>query len=398
MRNDNELIYSGLPEWPPNARAYISFPERWRQSVLDIIENDSVRQNEADTGITHYIGGAGLEQGLGPYYKSRIFWELMNFSEFEVPDTWDTTTAFITGGIGYDMAVSQIHCFDTSNIHPWSLELTGKGAYFDESGDMDIYVTAEALDFITRNYPHTKRKSRTVEGLILVEVEDEVDGKKLKYQFHHIENCNLSPIAQCALLAPTNLHQVGVAVRGPSLDIVDVSGSLSQGPWDQTPPMHLIDKDNPLKQNRSRVVGGVLIYGLMTPLLLKKYDPQFKEIRSYMEKNLRDMRSEEKEIILEKYVKWNSRIPYMDCEDFLDTVAGNLGKLGLMPFLLDTALELQKEDIVSSLLYKTLLYAKYIGMPEAMDIDDEMLFRTYKEHRSQLLDIAQKIDWQKYRA
>lgn len=384
-----------------NERGRYWLPKPWRNSVSDIATKPDVTGNDYDSRKAIQLGSVPLETGLGSYWQSKTFQELMKHSESLYPWPWSKTTMFITGSIGSRMVSSLIHDPNMDTLYPWQLELTGAG---QDNYDIDIYLSTEMMQFAKKNFPYRETNSRTVRGLKLLEVTEKLGEQTLHFQFHFIDGVDLGPIAQAVLLAPSHLYSIGIAINGPIFAAIDPFGVFKRtknGEFvyhikNQPPPMHLIDLDNPLKQNLVRVLDGFMIYALMTPYINHQYFQEFTIIKNWIEATLLKLTWKDENVLLEKYCKHANRMPYMDILDTIDETPRRLALFGLMPKLLEIADRHNHQEALGHIVFETAWFTRSLGHPNAinMDIDENEIFDPIKQ-KPKILKIASEIEWNK---
>lgn len=401
MIKDVEKLSLVVPEVSEcyNSRSRLWIPKPWRKSVKDIIANPDVTPDDSDFNRALQLGTISLENGLDEYWRSNTFQKIMKFSENLQPWPWTKTTMYITGSVASETIFFSTCDPQINTIYPWQVELVGAG--HNNCGDIDIYVSPEIAQFIKKNLVYRETKSRTVKNLALLEVLEKTKNMTLRFQFHFIDRSSLSPIAQSVLLAPTGLHAVGIAVNGPELTAIDPFGIFEQsndGEFiyhieNQPPPMYLIDPNNPLSHNLTRVLDGFMIYALMTPYLNIKYSQEYTEIRKWIKNKLPQLTSLDEKILLEKYCKYANRIPYMDAIDTIDETPIRLATLGLMPELLNIANRHNHQKALHLLIFEMAWFARLINHPDAPeDIDENKIFDT-NEEKDKILKLAREINW-----
>lgn len=404
MLAEHVRVSSAPPDWPNCDQDYRRyFPDKMEGGIKRLVEHGHLTLNEVeDIPLTgRLLGSYALGRGLGPFYRTKIFSDLQIFCDDFADGGWETTSAFITGGSGYDIVASHFRQneYDFSQHH-WYLEMVGREPHWRRGMDVDIWITEQGFEHMKEESNFSRHvgietQSRTVNGLKLLFIGEKTSSHWLRFQFHTIEGSNLSPMAQCMLLAPTNLHRTGVAINKGNMAAVDPEAALHTGPWYQKPPMHLIDADNPLIDNRGRILNGLMIYTLMTPKLnSKKYSDEYKEIRKYVSDNLDKLSLRERNVFLEKLAHWHHEIPWNDyIGDCVFKAAEKLAITGFMPKIFDWILQSENEDYINGFLYEILEYAEYLKMPEVAGLYIPECNPDDPKYGDLAIKIVRKIDW-----
>lgn len=405
MLAESERVYSAPPDWPKCDKYYkTNFPDKMAGGIDRLVVNGQITDQDTEQRplVGRHLGTTAIKGGMGPFYDTRVFSDLQRFCEYHARDARNNTAAFISGGAGYDMLASHFMVNEFNfQTHHWYLEMTGRGPYYRRGMDVDVWITEQGFDYMKERsgfYPNigVETRSRTVKNLRLLFIGERQYPNFLRFQFHTIEGSKLSPMAQCMLLAPTNLHKSGIAMYWIDFVGVDPEASLHSGPWDQKPPIHLIDAKNPLGHNRARIINGLAIYTLMTPILNEEYKDDYDGVRKYVADNLDKLTGQERKVFLEKLSQWYKQIPWSDyIADCVFKTAERLAKTGFIPKIFDWILEGDDQRFAQDFLCEILLYAEHLQIPEALDFDIESASTAIPKYRELAILIARKIDWKK---
>lgn len=404
MLAEHMRVSSAPPsDWPNCDRKYKPyFPNEMAGGVYRLKYNGNVTKWDKEGACSaQTINSFSLAEGMGPFHKATVFKDLMEFCEYHAVDADITTSAFITGGAGYDILASHFRQeeFDFERHH-WYLEMVGREPFYRRGMDVDVYITEEGFEYMKHTANHYRNigietESRTVKGLRLLFIGEKYHPHWLRFQFHTISGSGLSPMAQCMLLAPTNLHKTGIAITGGEIAALDPDASLKSGPWYQRPPMHLIDTHNPLAENRGRALNGLMIYSLMTPKLdKKKYKNEYAEIRKYVTENLDKLTPLERNVFLEKLAHWHSQVPWNDyIGDCVFKTAEKMAITGFMPKIFDWILHSENEKYIYGFLYEILEYAEFLEMPEVKGLYIPQCNPSDPKYSDLAIKIVRNIDW-----